>query len=111
MKTWHVYANPKARLIGIAASDPPVTGGVVFDTFEHDGGTHADRLRIADERNGPLRLQCFERGVWRTTPETFPLTDAGYDEAIMSLYARNSPSTQGQMRLVTGRGTVVPHAS
>lgn len=62
MKTWHVYVNPKAHTIGVGPSNPPVTGSVVFDTFELEGGADEDRLRIADERNGPMRLECFEQG-------------------------------------------------
>ncbi len=109
MKTRHVYAEPKARIIGVGVSDAPVTGGVVFDAFEHDGGDHNEHLSIPEERNGPLLLERFEQGSWQPYPERFAATSAGYDEAIALLRAMNSPTTQGQMRIVTKARAVVAH--
>jgi hypothetical protein len=110
MKTWHAFADPKAPpRIGIGANDPPVTGGVVFDTFEHDGGTHADRLRIAEERSSPLRVERLERGSWQPYGEKFPANGSGYDEALMFMQAITSVG--GEVRLVTRNGTVLPPTS
>lgn len=93
---------------GVGANDPPVTGGAVFDTFEHDGGTHADLIRIAAERNGPMRVERFEQGSWQPYPETFPATCDGYDGALM--FRRDVARLDGRnVRIVTRGAAVVPH--
>lgn len=107
MKVRHVYANPGARIIGVGVSDPPVTGGVVFDSFEHGGADHKEHLRIAEERNGPLRLERFEQGAWQPYPERFAATSAGYDEAIVLLRQMLSIGLEARLRIVTRSGAVI----
>jgi hypothetical protein len=104
MCTYHVFvdvtSNP--RRFGVTPNDPPVTGGVIVDSFEHEEAPHNALLRIAEQRNGPLRLETRERG---TMAEQCPATDTGLDEAmgIGSSLADAGSETQ----LATSKGTMI----
>lgn len=108
MKTRYAFADPKAPpRIGVAASNPPMTGGVVFDTFELDG-TDQEALRVVEERNTPLRVERFEQGSWQPYAEEYAATDSGYDEARMFIQAIEGIGG-GPVRLVSERGVPIPH--
>jgi hypothetical protein len=92
------------RRLGMALSDPPVTGGFVIDKFDYPPtATPAELLAEAERRNGPLRIQYANGELG----ESFPGTASGVDEAHMLCSALAHRGRE--IRLVTSRGVLLKH--
>jgi|HubBroStandDraft_2_1064218.scaffolds.fasta_scaffold30268_1 hypothetical protein len=98
--TYYAYANAYSNppLVGLATSDPPATGGVVFWQFETEEPDHQRRmqsLKVAPQ----FRLED-DRGQTIGTPR--PATQFGLDEAVMEASALARVDQARVMRLVVG---------
>jgi hypothetical protein len=92
------------RRLGVALSDPPVTGGFVIDKFEYPpDASHTELLAETERRNGPLRIQYPNDELG----ESFPATAAGVDEAHMMCSALAQRGRE--IRLVSSRGVLLKH--
>ena len=92
------------RRLGLALSDPPVTGGFVIDKFEYPpDATQAELLAEAERRNGPLRIQYPDNELG----ESYPATASGVDEAHMVCSALAQRGRE--IRLVSSQGVLLKH--
>ena len=107
MTIYYVYANVEASplVVGLAQSNPPVTGGIVFWQFETDEPDHAKRLKMAESLAPPFRVQNVANGQAIATPR--PASTAGLDEALMEGGALARANPARSLRLVAGTDVVI----
>lgn len=105
MTTCYVFADPHDSRFGVSTNNPPITGGQVIDAFEDDEGTaHEMRLRKAEQRNSPMRLEHSGQPF----PERYPANRNGYLEARMLAGSLHEVAPTASVQLVTSRGVAVP---
>ena len=101
MKTSHAFVRlePGMPVFNVTTSNPPVTGGVVVDTFEHDEGLSAAQvLEIARARNLPFSMVYPDGQVG----EAFD----NLDEALSLAWSRARAQAFGH-KLVTSQGVAI----
>jgi hypothetical protein len=104
--THHVFVDldEGRRRLGVALSDPPMTGGFVIDSFEYPADApQAELLAEAERRNGPLRIQYPNDKLG----ESFPATALGLDEAVMLCSALAQHGRE--IRLLSRRSVLLKH--
>jgi hypothetical protein len=108
MPDYHVYVHLDARpnpVYGVATSNPPVLGGVVVHTFQHEQASHAELLRVAERLTGPLRFEYARGSSWELGTDKFDANDVGLQTArsMGRLLAEHGSS----VRLVTAQGHII----
>ncbi len=106
MSIYYVYANAEVTppIVGLAKSDPPITGGVVFGKFETDEPDHDKRVKMAECLMPSLRV---ENGNGESIATPRPATSSGLDEAIMEAGALARVNPFRPVQLVAGAGVVL----
>jgi len=107
MPLYHFFmdaARTPPRL-GVSRSNPPVTGGTVVDTFEHDDAPWDELRKIAEARSSPLHVEWRDGVRWQKQGEEFTATPMGLESArfVANALAR----AMGSSRIVTQRGKIV----
>ncbi len=106
MSIYYVYANLDVTppVVGLAKSDPPVTGGVVFWQFETDEADHHKRIKMAESLAPPLRVEN-DKGALVTVQR--PASSVGLEEALMEAGAIARVNPSRPLRLVVGTDVVL----
>jgi hypothetical protein len=82
MAVRYVYVNLKdSPTFGVAAHDPPVTGGIVVGRFESRETDHQRLLELAGLYTAPFRVEYRRGQAWELT-DTFPASQDGLDAAL-----------------------------
>ena len=107
MPLYHFFTDTQRTppRLGVSRSNPPITGGTVVDSFQHEDASTDELRRMAEQRNSPLYIEWREGAAWQRRGEEYRATPIGLEGARQA--ALEIAGATGSARVVTCRGKVV----